>query len=518
MIAVDSEHQETIDQEYLDAMQKSKKKKKCVRIVLIVVAMVLALAGTAAGMLWHTYQNGLQLQLLGDAQVTQEYSEGYEDPGAVASFDGIFGDVQDVAVWVEGSVDTGKLGTYELTYLSEFPLDFYFVTLTCRATQTRSVTVVDTQAPQIQLTTNPDYFTLPGGTYEEEGFVATDKHDGDITDRVERIPSQDQVTYRVTDSSGNVAETTRKIEYSDPIPPELTLKGTSVVMLRLGKTYTEPGFDAVDNYDGDISDKVTVTGTVNGSRKGIYELEYSVQDSSGNTVSVTRKVIVDSVKQVPGTGRLPNQTPVEPNGRVVYLTFDDGPSAYTKKLLDVLDKYGVKVTFFVVYANNTSTLKRMDEAGHTVGMHCNSHTYSKVYASEEAYFDDLYTVQGKIEDAIGYKPMLLRFPGGSSNTVSRSYCRGIMTNLTQKVKELGFRYFDWNVESGDVSSAKTTQDVYYNVVTGMTYKQNSIVLQHDIVGFSVDAVEDIIKWGLLNGYTFAPLTMDSPVCEFKVAN
>lgn len=517
MNTVDSENRDAIDREYREEMVKTKKKRKNRWIAWVSVAVVLLILGTGAWMLHKTYQQGLQVRLLGDARIVHEYDEPFTDPGAAASFNGFFYDQELVPVWVEGAVDTQKLGEQKLTYHAEFTLDFYFTTLTCKAAQTRTVVVVDTQAPEIILTTDPEYFTLPGGTYEEEGFAAVDNHDGDITALVERTQTQEQVTYRVTDASGNTTEVTRPIEYSDPIAPELTLKGASVIMLRKGKTYVEPGYTAQDNCDGDITQKVTVNGTVNGNKTGIYILEYSVQDNYGNITTVTRKVIVDTVKSVPGLSTA-SQTPAEPNGRVIYLTFDDGPSSYTKKLLDVLDKYDVKATFFVVYANNVSTLQRMDAAGHTVGMHGNTHTYRVIYASEEAYFADLYTIQGKIETAIGYKPMLLRFPGGSSNTVSRNYCKGIMTAITQKVKELGFRYFDWNVDSGDTNSAKTTQDVYYNVVRGAARQKNAIVLQHDIVGFSVDAVEDIIKWGLVNGYTFAPLTMESPTCEFRVAN
>jgi peptidoglycan/xylan/chitin deacetylase (PgdA/CDA1 family) len=514
MKTMDAERQDPIDEQII---HKSKKRKLLWNVLLIVTTVLLILC-VATAMLLYTYQNGLQLQLVGEEQLTCEYQGTFTDPGATASFDGIFYSDKTVPVKISGTVNTQKLGTYKLTYSSEYGLDLWLFTLTCKVSQSRSVVVVDTQAPTIQLITNPDYFTLPGGTYEEEGFTAADNHDGDITDKVERTQTQDQVIYRVADSSGNVAEVTRTIEYSDPIAPELTLKGAQLMMVRLGKTYTEPGFTAQDNCDGDISEKVTVSGTVDGSKAGTYVLEYSVQDNSGNITTTTRTVIVDYVKQVSGLPAMPDQTPTEPNGHTVYLTFDDGPTYYTNHLLDVLDKYGVKVTFFVVYADNADQLKRMDEAGHTVGMHSNTHKYSYIYSSEEKYFEDLYAVQNKIEAAIGYKPMLLRFPGGSSNTVSRQYCRGIMTTLTQKVKELGFRYFDWNGDSGDVSRAKTQAQVYSNVTHSMYYMKNCIMLQHDIVGFSVAAVEDIVKWGLINGYTFAPLTMDSPVCEFEVAN
>ena len=215
---------------------------------------------------------------------------------------------------------------------------------------------------------------------------------------------------------------------------------------------------------------------------------------------------------------MPDQTPDEPNGHTVYLTFDDGPTIYTDKLLDVLDKYNVKVTFFVVYGNRVEQLQRMDAAGHSIGVHSNTHEYHEIYSSVENFFADFNAVSDKIEAAVGYRPTILRFPGGSSNTVSRRYCRGIMTALTQKVKEMGYRYFDWNGDSRDVSDAKKASEVYANVAYGMYYNKDCIMLQHDIIHFSVNAVEDIVKWGLVNGYTFAPLTMDSPVCEFEVAN
>lgn len=511
---MDAENQKAIDNEPI----KKPKKKKRLWIVLLIVAVVLLILCVAAGMLASTYKNGLQIQLLGDAQITQEYQEPFQDPGATTSFDGFFYDVWPVPVTVEGTVDTNRLGTYPLTYSSEFELDLWMFTLTCRTSVTREVVVVDTKAPEIQLITNPDYFTLPGGTYEEEGFVATDNHDGDITSLVVRTQDAEQVVYQVTDASGNTTQVTRPIEYTDPIAPELTLKGQPLILVRLGKTYREPGFEALDNCDGDITDKVVVNGSVDGSKSGTYVLEYSVQDNFGNVTTVTRTVIVASVKQVSGLPAMPSQTPDEPNGHTVYLTFDDGPTVYTNKLLDVLDKYGVKVTFFVVYGDRVDQLQRMDAAGHTIGIHSNTHEYHEIYSSVENFFKDFDAISDKVEAAVGYRPTILRFPGGSSNTVSRRYCRGVMTALTQKVKEMGLRYFDWNGDSRDVAEAKTAAEVYSNVAYGMYYVKDCIMLQHDIIGFSVNAVEDIVKWGLLNGYTFAPLTMDSPVCEFEVAN
>ena len=127
-------------------------------------------------------------------------------------------------------------------------------------------------------------------------------------------------------------------------------------------------------------------------------------------------------------------------------------------------------------------------------------------------------MQEVIESYTGEKPMILRFPGGTSNTVSKQYNKGIMTRLTEQLKELGFRYFDWNVDSRDAGGAKTAEAVLANVINGIGDKEVAVVLQHDLYGFSVEAVEDIIVWGLNNGYTFAPLTEYSPACEHEPNN
>ncbi|MBQ9108767.1 MAG: peptidoglycan-N-acetylglucosamine deacetylase, partial [Oscillospiraceae bacterium] len=117
----------------------------------------------------------------------------------------------------------------------------------------------------------------------------------------------------------------------------------------------------------------------------------------------------------------------------------------------------------------------------------------------------------------GIKTTLLRFPGGSSNGVSR-FNPGIMTRLTKLVEEKGFQYFDWHVDSQDAGGAKTADEVFQNVVNGVKNRKTSVVLQHDIRGYSVDAVERIIQWGLKNGYTFKALDENSPKAHHNVKN
>jgi peptidoglycan/xylan/chitin deacetylase (PgdA/CDA1 family) len=241
---------------------------------------------------------------------------------------------------------------------------------------------------------------------------------------------------------------------------------------------------------------------------GTYELTYTVADEFENTATVTRTVEV-AAQSLPEIRT--------PQGNTIYLTFDDGPGPFTNQLLDVLKKHGVKATFFVVDTGYDAVMKRIVDEGHSIGIHSVTHDYETIYASPEAYFADLYGMQDIIYENTGIRTSLLRFPGGGSNTVS-SYNEGIMTILTRAVQDAGFRYFDWNVDSNDAGGAKKTATVVENVTEGVTHQKCSVVLQHDIHAFSVEAVEEIIIWGLRNGYTFLPLEMDSPVFQHAVYN
>ncbi len=429
-----------------------------------------------------------------------EYGQDYEDPGAEAVYT-CEGESVRLTVHSENNVDTVKVGHYLIRYTAEHN--------GVLGTGYRRVDVVDTVAPQITLVSDPERFTLPGQTYVEEGFSAADNYDGDLTAQVQRWQTEEKVYYRVSDSSGNTTIVERWIAYNDPTPPELTLNGDREHAVLAGIDYVDPGWTAIDNCDGDITGNVTVSGQVDIYLPGTYTLTYTVSDSYGNTVSAERNVTV-----IP-------QTPPEvmiPEGKVIYLTFDDGPGPRTPELLDLLARYDVKATFFVVNTAYIGTIKRAADEGHAIGIHTTTHKFDQIYASDQAYLDDLYNMQGIIERLTGQKTTLMRFPGGSSNTTSRRYNKGIMTRLTQRVVALGFQYFDWNVDSDDAGSARSAYSVFENVTNGIEGKQTAVVLQHDIKGYSIDAVERIINWGLSRGYTFLPLSSDSPGCHHPVNN
>ncbi len=404
-----------------------------------------------------------------------------------------------VEVSVEGQVEYDKLGAYELSYTAKHK----------ETTGQASVVVYvkDMQAPEITLVSSPEHYTSPVGSYQEEGYTAIDNCDGDLTANVVSEEKDGKVTYRVTDSSGNEAVVERTIIYKDVIAPVITLKGAQNVSLYVGDSYSEAGFSAADECDGDITENVTVEGSVNPQQAGTYTVVYKVADSSGNLTEVKRTVKVKNV--IPATG-----------DKVIYLTFDDGPCAYTAQLLDVLDKYNVKATFFVTGAN-PSYYHMIGEAyrrGHTIAVHTFSHKYAEMYASVDAYLEDFNKIRNIIVEQTGEEPWLLRFPGGTSNTISKNYCPGIMTTLAQEMLARGYEYCDWNVSSGDAGGASSEQAVINNVINGCSGKDVSIVLQHDIKKFSVNAVDDIIEWGLANGYTFKAMEKDTPMVHYKPNN
>lgn len=291
----------------------------------------------------------------------------------------------------------------------------------------------------------------------------------------------------------------------DITAPELTLLGETSLKVIARSEFTDPGFKATDDRDGDLTASVQVEGEVDVNWCGSYTLTYTVADAAGNTATAERVVEVAQPETV------------YPEGKVIYLTFDDGPGLYTEELLELLDKYGIKVTFFVCGTKNTDLYRKIHEAGHTIGAHCMVHNYDVVYKSDEAYFADLNSILDLIYESTGVRTTLIRFPGGASNMVSK-ICPGIMTRITEKVTNMGYQYVDWNVSAED-SVTRVTEEILANMVKDTPKWKYPIVLQHpEGRSFSFAAVEDYIVWGLENGYTFLPLTPESPLEQHRVKN
>lgn len=211
---------------------------------------------------------------------------------------------------------------------------------------------------------------------------------------------------------------------------------------------------------------------------------------------------------------------VVPEEKTVYLTFDDGPSELTPEVLDILDRYGVKATFFVTaqYPDSLHFIEEEFERGHTIALHTASHDYAAVYASYDAYFEDLDRIGRIVEERIGFRPCLVRFPGGSSNTVSADYTPGIMSRLAGDLNGRGYQYFDWNVSVGD-GAVVTAEQVVENG-TGAIGEHEVVLLAHDshTKQSTVEGLPRIIEAYRDAGYRFATLDRHSFAAHHGIGN
>lgn len=332
----------------------------------------------------------------------------------------------------------------------------------------------------------------------------------------------------------------------DKKDPVINLNGNDEVFVCPNSKYVEEGFEAFDDYDKDITDKVetienkdSIIYKVKDSSGNYYETKrnikyvdkespviklkgnsevYIYKDSkyneSGYTASdncdgdLTGKVTIsnnvdntkigtyeiiytvsDNSNNKSSVKRIVKVIPLPvyngPNDGKIYLTFDDGPSNLTNEILDILDEENVKATFFVTsnVNNYSSIVKRAFNSGHTIGLHTYSHDYSYIYSSVDNYFNDLYKIDNAVYNIVGSHSKIIRFPGGASNTVSKNYSVGIMSRLSYEVLNKGYSYFDWNVDSNDAGSdIRNSNNIYNNVIKSLSHNKTNVVLMHDSYG------------------------------------
>lgn len=468
------------------------------KYVISIIVVLLLLIGLAIIFFWPP-----KFELNKSPKIELAYGEKYQEPGFKVTK---FGKDYTKKVKVKNKINKNKLGTYDIIYEVKINGITY--------KKTRKVKLVDKEKPVITLTGNENVTVCPNAEYQEEGYKAIDNYDGDITDKVKITKEENQITYSVKDTSGNITKITRTITKEDKTLPEITLKGNSTETIYLGNTWKEPGYTASDNCDNDITNSVVTSGTVNSNKLGTYKITYTVKDLSGNQTIATRTVKVISKPSNQGS----QITPSNQKG-IIYLTFDDGPNeGTTNVILDILKEEGVPATFFVTNKGPDYLIKREYDEGHTVGLHTASHNYATVYKSADSYYNDLKQVQDRVKRITGYESKIIRFPGGSSNTVSKKYSSGIMTFLTKDVVNKGYRYYDWNISSGDAGETTSASGVYNNVIRSLSKNKANMILMHDIKPYTRDALRNIIKYGKNNGYTFAKITMSTPMITHHVNN
>lgn len=432
-----------------------------------------------------------QIILNGSSTEELEAKTPYIEKGAKVVY---FGKELKNRITNKGIINVNEVGTYQKEYEASYGI-FHMM-------RYRTVKVRDTTPPILTLSGNQSVTICPTKTYREEGYEAFDALDGNITNQVKRTVSKNNINYEVKDKAGNVQKISRHIIKKDVEKPVIILNNGMDITVPVNMEYVESGYVAFDACDSDISNTVKISGSVDTSTPGVYEKIYTATDSSGNQTSVKRTVYV--VKDM----------------KTIYLTFDDGPSSMTPLILDILKKENVKATFFVINHGTgyDNTIRRASQEGHTIGLHSDSHNYQKIYQTVNTYFDDLYQIQRKVKGITGINSTVIRFPGGSSNTVSRNYQKGLMTTLSKKVEEKGFQYFDWNVGSEDTKKIGSNA-IAKNVIESLTKKEN-IVLMHDYENNiqTVNALKEIIDYGKSHGYQFSSITAATPPVHHPINN
>lgn len=201
-------------------------------------------------------------------------------------------------------------------------------------------------------------------------------------------------------------------------------------------------------------------------------------------------------------------------GKVVYLTIDDGPNAeITPKMLDILKEYNIKATFFVIGRNipgNETLMKRIFDEGHAIGVHSYTHDIKYIYENHDNFVNEMNETEGLIEKVIGVRVIPLRFPGGSSKHLNKE--------LLERLHGLNYHVYDWTISAGDGMYPKNSPDLIFANATESQYlTKSAILLMHtkpDCIN-SCEALPKIIKFYKSSGYQFKTITDDTPEYYFK---
>lgn len=200
--------------------------------------------------------------------------------------------------------------------------------------------------------------------------------------------------------------------------------------------------------------------------------------------------------------------------KIVYLTFDDGPSKLTGQVLSILKEEEVTATFFVLgeHAKQSPELiQRMKEAGHAIGNHTYNHEYDDLYSSFPRFWDQIKRTEEVVREITGVRPAMVRAPGGTYGHFDETYFK--------LLEQGGYKVFDWDVDSGDSKRRGVPAAEIVKNATSEKLKDEMIVLLHDGTGHeeSVKALPEIIKFYKKHGYTFRALSPDQKPVQFSLA-
>lgn len=401
------------------------------------------------------------------------------------------------------NIDTSKINTYKMNISVPY-LNRYI-------TKEIDVQIVDKKAPLLEVELVDNSYMSYTTDFKNIKVNIVDNIDTNLENnlnitKTKLINNTYIISYLISDNSGNQTKKDYTVTLIDDVKPKIFLKGDNEITLNLNDKYVEQGAIAKDEICGDLTKDIKIKSNVDTSIVGNYKVEYTVTDKSGNTSCIERKInVVD-----------------EGNG-TIYLTFDDGPSSnITPYILDTLKEKNVKATFFIINYDpqNEYLIRRIVNEGHTIAIHGYSHTYSQIYKSDDSFIYNITTLREKIKNTTGIDTKIFRFPGGSSNTVSRKYSPGIMSRLTSRLTNDGYIFFDWNIDSNDAGGASSKYEIYNNVTSALSKDKPNVILMHDAPNkiYTLEALSDIIDYGIRNGYKFSNITEKTKPVKHSVNN
>lgn len=471
-------------------MSSKKHKKRRIQwknLLLILIPVCLLIFGG-----WFFWQKTHPLHLKSDVYVA-EYKSEFKPLDNVES---LFMDSTD-NITITGSVDTSTIGDYQVAYAyhgKEYPF---------------TVSVKDTTAPEVVL---KDVTTDTVRPIKAEDFIDSITDSSQYTYMMDssedkKEPGTYTIKFSARDQYGNVSEKTASLTRKEDTQAPTLDSFEEEITLNQGDEYKQSLSQILDDLD-DAPTLDVDTGQLDTTVPGDYTVSYTVSDRSGNTATYNQTV---HVAADPDYGK-----------KICYLTFDDGPSGHTEDILKVLADNDACATFFVTGTNPQyfDKMKLITESGNTIALHTYSHDYSTLYSSDEAYYEDLQKIHDLVQDETGVDCTIIRFPGGSSNVVSRDYNTGIMSRLTQSVTDKGYTYFDWNADSTDASGNDVPVDTLVANATSAIGMEKVNLLMHDTdaKGTTLKALPKIIKAYKDAGYCFKTLTPNSYAPHHGVNN
>lgn len=194
--------------------------------------------------------------------------------------------------------------------------------------------------------------------------------------------------------------------------------------------------------------------------------------------------------------------------KIIYLTFDDGPSyKVTDNILDILKENKVKATFFLIgnqIKNREDVVKRIYNEGNSIGLHSYTHNYKKIYCSEDKFIKEMFNCRNEINKVVGISPNIIRFPGGSYKKLNKAFLK--------RLHDKNFKVYDWNLDSSDGLKPKASLDeLYANSIKGIEEKERLILLLHctDAHQNTCRVLPKIISYYKSKGYEFKLITEET---------